>query len=112
MTDKHITPGYREFDPSTDSSPFQQRLPQLPESATDRERELAAKYTRIAYALVENDEQELGYEPDATNVWFCIGNQAFSISPKCFDTRDEASWFCWMFSKALAAVIDAEGESK
>jgi len=99
-------PGYRDFDPTTDDDQFRKRLPLLPEAATDRQRELAAKYARISFIIVPSDEHELGYEPDATIAWLAVGNQFFRVSTEPCDDRDHASWMCWMLAKAIEVILD------
>lgn len=99
---------YKSFDASCDDDQFRQRLPQLPPEATDRQREIAAKYTRISFILVESQEHELGYEPDATIAWYRVGVQQFRITPEPYSNRDEASWVCWMMAKAIESMIDEE----
>jgi len=96
---------YREFDATTDDNQFRHRLPKLPPEATNRERELAARYTRISFILISSDSHDLGYEPDATIVWLCVDGQQFRVTPECRGTNmshsgphishsGKNSWFC------------------
>ena len=91
-----------EFDPSTEN-PFERREPILPDAATDRERELAEKYTRVAPYLVSG-------VPEATTAWVCIGVQHFQLGVYR-DTPEEAGWVCWEMAKALDSILAAEREN-
>lgn len=76
------------------------RLPDLSEfPATEREKELAERYTRISPVVCRG-------EPEAHRPWLIVGVQSFMLPSD--DTPSEASWFCWMLAKALAQVIDTE----
>lgn len=72
-------------------------LPIMPEHY--RIKELMEKWTRIAPVVVEG-------EPDAHNAFFVAGNQQFCISIFAESTKEEASWLCWQFAKALEKVLD------
>jgi len=89
-----------EFDQDTADNPFEHRPPTLPKEATERERELAEKYTRISFLIVDGVE-------DASLPWLEVGVQSFPIGDYR-SNREEASWMCWMLAKALAKVIDDE----
>lgn len=99
---------YNDFDPTTDDDQFRKRLPFLPDHATDREREIATKYTQISFVFVPDDSEELGYKPDTSHAWFTVGVQSFRITSEPCDDRDHASWCCWMFAKAIEAILDQE----
>lgn len=111
MASQHDPDDYLSFDPSKDDKPFRRRQPQLPPEATERERELAAKYTRISFALVPDDEHREGCIPDATNAWLVVENQQFRITEPSCDDRDNASWYCWMITKVLEKILLAETQS-
>ena len=83
--------------------PFKLRPPILPEVATDRERELAEKYTRIA------SYQYPAY-PDATTAWLCVGGQQFRLTGY-HDTPEEAEWECLRLVNSLGDILAAEREN-
>lgn len=97
-----------QFNPHTANNPLGWRLPDLPARATARERQLAEKYTRISSIVVHDDNGEDCAVADATIAWFTVEQQAWRITPEYCDTREEASWYCWMLAKALAKLIDLE----
>jgi hypothetical protein len=96
------------FDPHTSDDPFRRRQPQLPTEATEREVELADRYTRVSYCVVSDPNKANAVIPDATIAWFVVDAQAFEI--RCCDTRQAAAWWCWMFVKALVGVLTTEEE--
>ena len=73
-------------------------LPELPEFATEREKEIATRFTRVTKSCDED-------WPDAHAAWLTVGPQHFS-GTVC-ETREEAGWHCWMFAKAMIAAIDS-----
>ena len=95
------------FDPQTAENPFERRPPTLPEKATERERELAERYTRISFIIVPDGDAVV---EDATIAWLVIDQQSWRITPKYCDDRTAASWHCWMLAVSLARLIDAEQE--
>lgn len=95
------------FSPHTAENPFIHRVPVIPDAATDRERELAERYTRISWLIVEGDEPDSVID-GATIVWLEVEQQHFRVSPEYYDTPEEAGCMCWMLAKALAKIIDAE----
>ncbi len=76
---------------------FQQ--PILPAVATDRERRLAERYTRVSRTVVEGVE-------DATVPWLKVEQQAFRLMPEYCDTQQEAGFICWQAAVALAKIVD------
>ena len=89
------------FNPATADDPWIWREPILPDEATDRQRELAAKYTRISWTMCEDAE-------DAHVARLVVGVQSWNVTATACDTRDEASVHCWMLAKALEALVDDE----
>jgi hypothetical protein len=96
------------FDHGTAENPFERRIPMVPDEATDRERELAEKYTRVSFCIVSSDEHEGGMVPDASVAWFVVEQQSFRIGISYCDTREDAGWYCWQFAVALAKAIEFE----
>lgn len=99
---------YRAFDPTTDDDQFRKRLPHLPGHATDNQRRIAEQYTRISFCLSPDEDEPLGYKPDATHVWLVVGGQQFCVTgtPQC--NRHDAAFMCWMLSKAIERIVTAE----
>lgn len=97
-----------DFDPSTASSPWEKRIPNIPVEATEREQKLMEQYTRISYVTVQDEDNPEYSLADATHAWLVVGAQSFCVSNQYFDSRDEASWLCWMVAKALSKVITSE----
>lgn len=96
---------YRDFDPHHNPDPFQKRPPWLPEQATDNQRQLAEKYTRISYIVVPDELNKGHCVPDASVAWLVVGSQYFRVSNPACDNRDEASWMCWMVAKAIELIL-------
>lgn len=62
-----------------------------------RTRNIMEKYTRVSPCVVEG-------EPDAHNAFLVVDNQSFCITSLACDTKEEASWMCWMLAKALEKI--------
>jgi hypothetical protein len=99
---------YRAFDPTTDDDQFRKRSPLLPIDATDNQRRIADQFTKISFCLVPDDNEPLGYMPDATHAWLAVGSQYFCVTGPPCDTRDDASVFCWMLAKAIERIMYQE----
>lgn len=71
------------------------------EGPTERERELAAKYTRI---------RRMPGGRGGWEVWLKVGPQAFRTMGLSVpaESRGHAAWCCWMLAKAVGSLLDAE----
>lgn len=68
--------------------------------ATETEKAMAAKYTRIRRVAVEG-------VPNAHTVWLQIGTQQFCIWDYV-ECKEDALWHCWILAKALVALLETE----
>lgn len=66
--------------------------------ASEREREIAAQYTRIRRIVIE------GF-PDAHTAWLVIDQQSFCITPQARDTAEHAAGLCWQLAVALLRMM-------
>ncbi len=71
----------------------------LYEAATDREIEIAQKYTRVT---------EVYGDPIGYHSWLVVGSQYFNHSHIPHETRGEAEWHCWMLAKAICTILEKE----
>lgn len=73
------------------------QLPVMPEHAEIVE--LTKRFTRIS------DQSDIAEEPDAVIVscWFIVEQQSFRFAVS--DDRQDASWLCFQFAKALSKAL-------
>ena len=79
--------------------------PVLPDEAGEREKAIAAKYTRISFCLVGDTGDD---SDDGWLAWLEIGQQSWSVTRIACASEDAASWHCWMLAKAILVLLDLE----